>query len=111
MNCIFCKIVEQKAQAHVYWDNDHFIAFKDKRPQALYHVLVTPKRHIETLDQLRDQDEFCQFFAAVRTVAVDVLKLKGYKIVIHVGKSGGQSVMHLHAHILASERGYKQAAE
>lgn len=103
MNCPFCRIVDGRASAEKLWEDEHVLAFRDLAPQAPVHVLVIPKRHVPSIHDLgRDDGELlAALFEAARTVAeAEGLAGKGYRIVTNVGRDGGQSVSHLHLHLL-----------
>lgn len=102
-SCIFCKIISGDVNAEIIHQNDKVVAFKDLNPQAPVHVLVVPKKHIERLS-LADEDDLSlmqDVFAAVRRVAKsEKLAQEGFRVVVNDGKNGGQTVSHLHFHLL-----------
>jgi len=102
MDCLFCKIGGKKIPADIVYESDGFLAFKDIKPKADFHILIIPKKHIESIKEIQDQDKelIGEMFLFVKKVC-QKNNLKGYKIVINVGRQGGQFVDHLHLHLLA----------
>ena len=103
-DCIFCKIVEGKIPSAKVFENDKIIAFNDIEPKAKVHVLIIPKKHIESIKHLEEVDKelIGELFLAAQKIAKDN-NLAGYKLVINVGKEGGQLVDHLHLHLLSGD--------
>lgn len=101
-DCLFCKIVSGEIPSSKVFENEEFLAFNDIDPKAPVHVLVIPKKHFENISNLSVTDE--KLTAGLMTVAskiADQEKLsKGFRIVINTGLEGGQSVFHVHAHVL-----------
>ncbi len=98
-DCIFCAIANGEAKKLV-WQNEVAVAFNDLYPKAPVHVLVAPRQHIRNLDELEDQELAGQLLMAVREVAHTV-GLKGrWRMGVNNGESVGQSVHHLHFHVL-----------
>ncbi len=105
MDCIFCKIAKGETGELLYED-ELFVAFEDIHPKAKVHVLVIPKKHVESLDALSKDDKswLCDYLLTIKKIA-NQLKLKnGYKVIINNGPDGGQVVHHLHAHILGGKK-------
>ena len=101
-DCLFCKIVAGEIPSdRVYEDND-VIAFRDINPRAPTHVLVIPRRHIPDAHALTDDDGpiLASLFAAARRIADDAGLSNGYRVVTNVGPEAGQTVFHLHFHLL-----------
>jgi histidine triad (HIT) family protein len=103
MGCLFCNIVEKKVPADVVYEDEHALAFRDIRPVAPTHVLVIPRRHIAAIHELTDADADAmgRVMIAARKVA-DQLGLTdaGYRVVVNDGDAAGQTVHHIHAHVL-----------
>lgn len=101
-DCLFCKIIDGKIPAKKVYEDDRTFVFEDIRPQAPTHVLIIPKRHIVGLDQASEADAdiigYCQLVAA--RIARDRKLERGYRTVLNVGPDSGQSVFHLHLHLL-----------
>jgi histidine triad (HIT) family protein len=101
--CLFCNIVSRVTPAQLVFENDHVVAFKDIRPAAPAHALVIPKKHIAGIHDATPEDAnlLAQVLLAARDVA-DKLGLAegGYRLVINQGPDAGQSVFHLHCHVI-----------
>jgi histidine triad (HIT) family protein len=101
--CLFCKIVSREIPAKVVYEDDRVLAFEDINPQAPVHVLVVPKRHIATLNDLAEGDdalvgEIVRRGAAIaesRAVAAD-----GFRTVFNTNRAAGQTVFHIHLHVI-----------
>lgn len=107
MNCLFCKIVQKEIPATIIYEDDAILAFNDIRPQAPNHVLIIPKRHIDTINDTNDHDE--KLLGTMIQIAKKVAKDKqisesGYRLVFNVNSSGGQEVYHIHLHLLGGRQ-------
>lgn len=103
MGCLFCKIVEGEVPAKIAYENEHVVAFHDIRPVAPTHVLVIPRRHITGVHDATPDDVALlgQVMLAGREVAEKLgLAESGYRLVVNNGENAGQSVFHLHLHVL-----------
>ncbi len=101
--CLFCKIVSKEIPAQVVHENDHVVAFRDVRPVAPTHVLVIPKKHIVGMHEVGRGDAAVmgEVMIAARDVAEKLgLHATGYRTVVNNGPDAGQSVLHLHVHVL-----------
>jgi len=104
MDCIFCKIAKKEAPADIVYEDNNFVVFPDIHPKAPTHVLIIPKKHIVSLQEVTEHDT--ELMGTLLVTAQKVAKerqLKGYKLEMHVGKEGGQIIDHLHLHLLAEE--------
>lgn len=102
-NCVFCKIAAGSIPAKRLFEDDLVLGFKDLNPQAPVHVLLIPRKHIATLDDAIEEDGALLarlMFAAKRTAA-ELGVSGGYRLVNNCGETAGQSVFHLHFHLLA----------
>jgi histidine triad (HIT) family protein len=102
-DCLFCKMVSGAIQPEKVYENSEVLAFTDINPQAPLHVLVVPKKHIATLNELdADQAELMgRLFLAAKKVAQDAgVAESGYRTVINCNEGAGQSVFHVHLHVL-----------
>jgi len=103
MDCVFCKIASGELPSPFLYQDKEVVAFPDLHPQAPVHVIIIPQKHIQSLNQLAD-DEMPLLFhmiKAAQQVAKDKgIFDKGYKLVINTGKEGGQVIQHLHLHLL-----------
>lgn len=102
MNCIFCKIVEKKQPAEIVYENDTVLAFFDINPKAPVHVLIVPKKHIESVRHIEEGDRelLCDMFFTANDIAKIQKIDAGYKLVFNVGRRGGQIIDHMHLHLL-----------
>lgn len=103
MPTIFTKIINREIPAEIVYEDDLALAFRDISPQAPTHVLVIPKKEIVSLDALEDGDAelMGHLFVVVRNVAAQLKLTNGYRTVINCGQEGGQTVDHIHIHLLA----------
>lgn len=102
-DCLFCKMLTGKIKPDVIYENDHILAFRDINPQAPVHALVIPKKHIATLNDLPDNDALLagELFIAAKTVASRTgIAKSGYRTVMNCNADAGQSVFHIHLHVL-----------
>ena len=102
-DCLFCKIVRREIAADEVLRDEHVVAFRDRHPQAPVHVLVIPTRHAEHLSDFMAHGD-ATAAARLLSAAADVgarFGAAGYRVVINEGADAGQSVFHLHAHVLA----------
>ena len=99
-DCIFCKIINGDFGTEFVYENDYAVVFKDINPKAEIHLLVVPRLHVESLNELNDKDLLGELMMAVKAVT-EKLGIKSYKTLINTGKEAGQEVFHLHIHILA----------
>ena len=104
-SCLFCRIVRGEIPAAIVAENDTAIAFRDIGPQAPVHVLVIPRTHFGSLNEASDADVLGELLAlAQRVAASERVATSGYRVVINTGADGGQSVGHLHLHVLGGRR-------
>ena len=102
-DCIFCKIAAKEIPATVVYEDELVLAFKDLEPQAPFHALVIPKKHIESVGALTPEDKelaghiMCEVIPAI---AKENKLAKGFRVVANTGDEGGQTVKHLHFHVL-----------
>lgn len=102
-DCPFCRIVRREAKADVVLESDDVLAFRDIRPQAPVHLLIVPKRHVESLAEAADGDAelLGKLLLAARDLARrEGIDARGYRIVANRGRGAGQTVFHLHVHLL-----------
>ena len=107
MSCLFCKIAAGEIPAHIVFENDEVLAFRDIHPQASTHVLVIPKRHIETLNHAEAPDATLlgEMILTAKAIAKDEgLDEAGYRLVINVNQHGGQTVYHIHLHVIGGRQ-------
>ena len=102
-DCLFCGIIGGKVRGSIVYQDESVIAFKDIRPQAPVHVLIVPRKHIPSLCDLEPADGpvVGAIFAAARKLADDLgIASSGYRVVVNCGADAGQTVWHLHYHLL-----------
>ncbi len=107
VDCIFCKIARHEAQAQLLFENERIIAFRDIFAQAPTHFLVIPKTHHASLDAVGDEHDALlgELLGTARRLARELgVAASGYRTVINCHQDGGQSVDHLHLHVLAGRR-------
>ncbi|OGW34076.1 MAG: histidine triad nucleotide-binding protein [Nitrospirae bacterium GWD2_57_9] len=106
-DCIFCKIISKKIPAKIVYEDEFAAAFEDLNPQAPVHILVVPKKHIPEVHAMSAEDREIVghlFLAAKKIADQKGLHVKGYRMVINNGAGAGQSVFHIHLHILSGRR-------
>lgn len=106
MDCIFCKIAAGEIPSKKVYEDENVFAFYDINPCAKVHVLVIPKRHIESLDAVDADniDVVAKVVSAIPVVAAQLGLKNGYRVLTNIGEDGGQTVKHLHFHILGGEK-------
>lgn len=103
--CVFCKIINKELPSNVVYEDDLVLAINDIRPQAPVHVIVFPKEHITGIMELKDNKDLAMgLINAIQKVAEikDVAK-KGFRVINNYGKDGGQTVNHVHFHVLGGK--------
>jgi histidine triad (HIT) family protein len=105
-NCLFCRIVAKEIPAEVVLDRDDVLAFRDVNPQAPTHVLVIPRDHVASLEALADEhgELIASLVRATNEVARQEGVAGGFRVVTNIGADAGQSVGHLHLHVLGGRR-------
>jgi histidine triad (HIT) family protein len=102
-SCLFCRIIRGEAQSQIVYQDDLVVAFQDIRPQAPVHVLVCPKKHIPTLNDVQPEDNalVAHLFEIVRQLAKQFgVHQSGYRAVFNVNAGAGQTIYHLHLHVI-----------
>jgi histidine triad (HIT) family protein len=103
-DCLFCKIIAGNVPAGIVYQDDAVVAFKDINPQAPLHVLIVPRRHIATLNDVTPQDDALvgsMFRAAAALAREHGYDTRGYRTVFNTNREAGQTVFHIHLHLLA----------
>lgn len=105
-DCIFCMIANHEIPSNVAYEDDRLIAFHDLDPQAPVHVLLIPKKHIESLDALTEEDKELMGYAMlkIKDIAASLGLENGYRVVSNNGEDAFQTVKHLHFHILGKRK-------
>ncbi len=107
MECVFCRIVARETPAEIEYEDDEIVAFRDLYPKAPVHLLIVPKRHIESVMTLEPEDAPLigrLVLAAKRIGEARGFAERGYRLTCHCGPEGGQVIYHLHLHFLAGRR-------
>lgn len=105
-DCIFCKIVNKEIPSEVVFEDEQVLAFKDINPLAPVHLLIIPKKHMESLNQASPEDEglLGHILIVARQLAREFgVSDSGYRVVTNIGEDGGQVVKHLHFHVLGGK--------
>lgn len=103
-DCLFCKIINDEIPSAKVFENDQVLGFEDVNPQAPYHVLFVPKKHISTINELTpdNQQYIGHLFAGAKAYAKEIgVSEEGYRVVMNCNKGAGQTVFHIHLHFLA----------
>ena len=106
-DCLFCKIVAGKIPSDKVLENDHVLAFRDINPQAPVHILVIPKKHYDSVTEFTAADETLagRLVLAAQQIAIqEKIADRGYRMVMNAGNEGGQSVAHVHLHLLGGRQ-------
>ncbi len=106
MDCLFCKIAKYEIPADIVYEDKEIIAFKDINPQAPVHILIVPKKHIESATTLKDDDVVLAGRLLIK--AADIAKSKGiekegFRLILNTGKHSGQEIDHIHLHLLGGK--------
>ena len=107
MDCIFCNIASGNKESQVVYQDEEFFAFNDMSPQAPVHILIIPKKHIQSLNHLDDTDMaiVSRMIKTAKQIARDKgIYETGYRLVINTGNEGGQIIQHLHLHLLGGRK-------
>ena len=106
MDCLFCKIIKGEIPSTKVYEDDKILAFRDINPQAPTHILVIPKEHIDGVDALNESNcaVVSHIFAKIAEIAKNEGLTNGYRVVSNVGEDGGQTVRHLHLHIIGGAK-------
>lgn len=106
-NCIFCKIVASEIPSDIVFEDDHIMAFNDVAPQAPVHILIIPKAHIESVNELDESHHDLMGRLALRAQALARergIAETGYRLIVNCNAQGGQTVYHLHVHLMGGRQ-------
>ena len=106
-DCLFCKIIKGEIPSTKVYEDEDILAFNDINPAAPIHILVIPKKHIESLAHMQKEDETIvgKIYGVINKIAEEKgFKENGYRVIVNCGKDAGQEVMHLHFHVLAGAK-------
>ncbi|MEK6265751.1 MAG: histidine triad nucleotide-binding protein [Clostridium sp.] len=106
-DCIFCKIIKKQIPCELLYEDEGVIGFKDISPEAPVHIVIIPKVHISNLNSLSEDSAniIGHIFIVAKKIAIDLgISETGYRIVSNCGENGGQTVQHIHFHLLGGRR-------
>ncbi len=106
-DCIFCKIISNEAKATIVYQDEQVTAFRDIHPVAPTHILIVPNRHIDSVGMMEPEDEQLvgHIFSVARKLAEqEEISKGGYRMITNTGPHGGQTVFHLHVHLIGGQR-------
>lgn len=107
MSCIFCKIIHKEIPSKIIYEDDLVLAFDDINPQAPFHILIIPKKHYSTLFDIDENDKelIGHIFIVARNIAKQMgINERGFRIVMNCNQDAGQTIYHIHFHLLAGRR-------
>jgi len=105
-DCIFCKIIKKEIPSATVYENENIYAFRDIHPQAKHHILIVPKKHISSVVETNTSSETLKhMFDAVKEIAKqEKIETSGFRVTVNNGPDAGQTVFHLHFHLLGGEK-------
>jgi histidine triad (HIT) family protein len=103
-DCIFCKIINKEMNSEIVFENDNVIVIKDIKPKARIHLLIIPKKHVESVKDLKEEDRLLagELILTAKKLGEE-MNLDGYTLKFHVGRGAGQIVDHIHMHLLSDK--------
>lgn len=107
MDCLFCKIANKEVKGDIVYEDDKFVAFKDIKPKAPVHLLIVPRKHIESVNKLEEEDKelIGEMFLTAKRIAQKMgVDKTGYRLMFNVGRDSGQLVDHLHLHLIGGKK-------
>lgn len=107
MDCLFCKIAQNAISASVVFEDSDIMSFRDLNPQAPKHLLVIPKQHIATINDASDEDQALlgkMILVAKKIAQSEGISDSGYRLIFNINSDGGQTVNHIHLHLLGGRR-------
>ena len=106
-DCLFCKIINKEINSDILFEDDDVLAFRDINPQAPIHILIVPKKHISTINDLQQEDKALTgkiILTAQSLAKQENIDENGYRLVFNCNNDGGQEVYHIHLHLLGGRR-------
>ena len=106
-DCLFCKIIKGEIPSSKVYEDEEILAFRDINPVAPVHVLVIPKKHIDSLVELEKEDELLigKIYTVINKIAKqEGIDEKGFRVIVNCGEDGGQEVKHLHFHLIGGKK-------
>lgn len=107
MDCLFCKINENEIPADRVFEDDKVLAFRDIHPQAPVHILIVPRKHISTINEIPEDDKALighMILTASNLAADEGIDKSGYRLIMNCNQEGGQTVFHIHLHLLGGRQ-------
>ena len=106
MDCLFCKIISGDIPSSKVYENEYVYAFRDINPQAPVHILVVPKAHIASADEISGENSVCvaKIFEAIPAIAKEAGLVNGYRVITNCGEDACQTVKHLHFHVMGGKK-------
>lgn len=107
MDCIFCKIANKEIPSNIVYENEYVIAFEDLNPVAPVHILVVPKKHFSSVMEVNDEDMvyISEVYKAIKIIAKEKnIAEEGFRVVNNCGENGGQTVKHIHFHLIGGRK-------
>ncbi len=104
-DCLFCKIINKEIPSEIIYEDDDIIAFSDINPKAKTHILIVPKKHIDTIKDLKEDEADEVLVGKMVLTARNIAKeknLDGYQLLFNVGESAGQIIFHIHLHLTSN---------
>lgn len=105
--CIFCKVVNSEAKATIVYRDEQVTAFRDLHPVAPTHILIVPNKHIQSVNEMEEPDKSLvghMVFIAKQIAAQEHIAEGGYRLIMNTGPNGGQTVFHMHLHLIGGNR-------
>lgn len=106
MDCVFCKIISRETPSEIVYEDEKVLVIKDIKPITPIHFLIIPKEHLASVNYLEEKDKALigQLFLVAKKIAQDSgISKEGYRLILNTGKDAGQSIDHLHLHILGGK--------
>lgn len=106
MDCIFCKIADKEVPSEIVYEDEKVLVFKDLEPKAPVHVLVIPKTHISSIMEINEENSeiISHIFKVIKKISSKLNLQNGFRIINNCGKYGGQTVNHIHFHVLGGRQ-------
>ena len=102
-DCIFCKIANGEIPSDFIYEDEKVVAFNDLNPQAPVHFLVIPRKHYASLNDIDSKEAFADIFSAIPKITAK-LGIREYRTIVNTGESAGQTVFHIHVHVMAGRK-------
>jgi len=106
-SCIFCKVINNEAKATVVYRDEEVTAFRDLHPVGPVHILIVPNKHIQSVNEMEEGDKSLvghMVFTAKKIAAQEHIAEGGYRLIMNTGPNGGQTVFHMHLHLIGGDR-------